>query len=96
MEVAIGRIGSFGDLGTAVVEPEIVEIDVSPASRVVIHQTDENLVSQVRGQIKRDPLHVLNIVARRLGDHQTVIGPNDLGAGGRKRPGSDQKAGERF
>ena len=79
-----------------VMEPDIIEVDVPPASGVVIDQPNENLVTLVRCQVEAHAAHVLDIAARRLRDHHAIVDPDDLGPSRAERPTADEKTDERL
>ena len=55
------------DVGFRVVQPKVVEVDVSPADGLSVHQPDHDLPAQVAGKIDGDALEVLAYRRRRPG-----------------------------
>ena len=81
---------------SALVQPEIVEVDVAPAAALTVHQPDHDLPAHVLRQVDDHAFEVLAIVPRRPEDNLARILPDQLDA--RRRPGAatHKKAGERL
>ncbi len=63
------------------VQPEVVEVDVAPTHRLLVHQPDHDLPAEVVRQIGDDAFHVLIIVSRGTKDDLSRVLANELHAG---------------
>ena len=93
--VGRGRVGTRGTWRARLPELEVVEINVSPASRVLVDEPNKNRLADVRREINHHRLQFLGHVTGGLVNDSLGVVANDLEASVLARSAGDEETRER-